>query len=150
LKLNSTWELPPWNPPLKKSCKVEAKIIVVDRKGLLNYVLYRFLIYKELVMKMWSKFACLFLCFFAMSCVFKANFLHRKHILQFHNASLLATNFPTSGWPVCSSCGTYHPGKPCRQKGESSKDKKPKEKKKNNEQIAKPRKKVKNGAGREG
>ena len=29
------------------------------------------------------------------------------------SSHILATNFPTPGWPVCSKCGTYHPGQPC-------------------------------------
>lgn len=83
-------------------------------------------------MKMLIKFTCFFLVFFAINCLFRAEFQPRKHLLQFHNASILATNFPTPGYPSCSNCGGYHPGKSC-PKDEPPKDKTTSEKKKKNE-----------------
>ncbi|KKM64901.1 hypothetical protein LCGC14_1496730 [marine sediment metagenome] len=53
----------------------------------------------------------------AMICIVSAAYCLQNNIFgaitPSANSHILATNFPTPGWPVCSKCGKYHPGEEC-------------------------------------
>ena len=44
--------------------------------------------------------------------VWSDNF-YLESAVSINNDSILATNFPTPGYPKCKRCNRYHPGRPC-------------------------------------
>lgn len=51
------------------------------------------------------------ICALSLAFLFTANSKGKEGVNS--HSHILATNFPTPGWPVCSKCGKYHPGESC-------------------------------------